>query len=97
MIDHAMPETERRLEGNDVELLRVCVEYPAPEFAGSWIKKECDARGVPFHQARLGRLVREGLLLKGDESRGGRRRYYMIADVERARRILSSAGVSEAD
>jgi hypothetical protein len=88
-----------RLDDTHLSLLRVCLDYPHKDnkgsFAGEWIKNECERRGVPFHQAWLTKLVNEGLLVKDDLTRGGKRRYYRITDAELARRVLSltAAGI----
>jgi hypothetical protein len=50
--------------------------------AGRWIKNECERRRIPFHQAKLGRLVRMGYLEKRYASRGGSRRYYRVMNAE---------------
>lgn len=67
------------LDMGDLQVLRVCQDWsrknPTAEmFAGSWIKSECERQRVPFHQAQLSKLVRAGLLVKEDSSRGGNRR-----------------------
>jgi hypothetical protein len=79
------------LADDDLAVLRVCVAYRGAKFAGAWIKRECERLGVPFHQARLGRLARLGLLAKEDDARGGHRRYYRIGDCVLVERILSES------
>ena len=73
--------TAERLDDNDLQILDVIAERygSGEEFAGAWIRAECENRGVPFHQAKLGRLGRLGLLIRGDTARGGTRRYYRLA------------------
>jgi hypothetical protein len=80
------------LSAEDLALLEVCAGYPAPKFAGAWVRGECARRGIAFHQTWLGRLVRHGLLIKEDDARGGHRRYYRIGDRERVERVLTEAG-----
>ncbi len=83
-----------RLSDGHTAILHVCVEYPSREFAGAWIRSACVERGLPFRQGWLQTLVREGFLVKGDESRGGNRRYYRVADPEWARLVMASAAAS---
>jgi hypothetical protein len=92
MICQESPEAVAvRLTDAHAGVLRVCVEHPSSEFAGAWIRSACIERGLPFRQGWLQTLVREGLLVKGDESRGGNRRYYRVADREWAVRVLASS------
>jgi hypothetical protein len=68
---------------NLLDILHVCQEMTKDSsgtLAGSWIKFECDRRGIPFHQTKLGTLVRMGYLEKGDSSRRGNRRYYRVTN-----------------
>jgi len=97
MFHQALPETvAARLDETHLSLLRVCMEFAHKDnigsFAGEWIKNECERQGVASHQAWLSKLVNEGLLAKNDLTRGGKRRYYRIADTELARRVLSLTG-----
>lgn len=94
MLHQTRPETvAARLDETHLALLHVCMEFPHKDkigsFAGEWIKNECERRNVPFHQAWLTKLVNKGLLAKDDLTRGGKRRYYRIADDELARQVLS--------
>jgi hypothetical protein len=68
---------------DDLKLRQVCHECTKDEngtFAGSWVQTRCLELGVPFSQAGLGKLVRESHLVKEDSSRGGKRRYYRLAE-----------------
>lgn len=76
---------------NDADLQRIlaaCLDcgntqcVPQPIVCFSWVARRYQARfGGTFHQSRLGRLERLGVLAKdGDTSRGGHRRYYRIID-----------------
>jgi hypothetical protein len=94
--DESPDAVAARLSDRHIAVLQICVEYPSREFAGAWIRRECVGRGVAFRQGWLQTLVREGLLVKGDESRGGKRRYYRVADGEWARRVLSCVAVAGA-
>jgi hypothetical protein len=51
------------------------------------------ALGLAIHQRWLTKLANEGLLAKDDLTRGGSRRYYRIANVDLARRVLLLAGI----
>lgn len=67
------------LNFDDLRLLEVCRNCTQNgEFCGAWIKIDCDQKGIPFHQAQLGKLVRAGYLEKLELSRAGKRRYYRL-------------------
>jgi hypothetical protein len=50
--------------------------------------------GGTFHQSRLERLARLGLLTKADTSRGGNRRYYRINDPAQVAEILKGCNLN---
>jgi hypothetical protein len=84
----------------DSELQRVlwaCYKYwqdeslPAHERAicYSWIIEPYSERfGAKFHPSRLRHLTNLGFLKEDDTSRGGRRRYYRIANPDRVDELL---------
>ena len=81
------------LNENHLSVLRVCLDFPhkdkAGTFAGEWIKDECERRGLPFHQRWLTLLANHGFLEKDDLVRGGRRRYYRVANAESTESLVS--------
>jgi hypothetical protein len=90
----------------DPELQRVlwaCLTYwntepnPVNERAVcySWVVRCFKARfGTAFHQARLQRLARLGLLTKDESSRGGNRRYYRINDPAQLTEFLKGCNLN---
>jgi hypothetical protein len=56
-----------------------------------WVERTYKARfGDTFHQSKLGQLERLGILVKGDTSRAGHRRYYRINDPARVAEFLKT-------
>ncbi len=47
-----------------------------------------EAFGTQFHQSRLARLTKFGFLQQAETSRGGKRRYYTMANPERIGELL---------
>ena|SRR5579872_2393465 len=87
-------QLSERLSDKHVNLLRACLDLPVKDergtFAGEWLKEHCERRGIPFHQGWLTTLSNAGLLAKDDLTRGGKRRYYRVADEVMAREVISS-------
>ena len=83
----------QRLNDEHLLLLQACLDLPIKDdrgtFAGEWLKDYCERKGIPFHQGWLTKLSNEGLLTKDDLTRGGKRRYYRIADEDLAQEVLS--------
>lgn len=63
----------------------LCFSWVAPIFRKAF--------GCDFHQSRLQLLVASGLLRQSDSTRAGNRRYYTIANLPDAERIVESLGV----
>jgi len=72
------------------EVVKACVTVACRtngEFAGTWVLKEAKKSGFEWFP-NLRPLVSEGILRKTDVTRGGRRAYYSMQDVEGVRQAL---------
>jgi hypothetical protein len=77
-------------------IMRACVtlaERTRGEFAGAWVLTEANKLGVKWF-ANLRPLATSGVLQKTGGSRGGRRAYYVMPDIEGVKRALREAGVA---
>lgn len=64
-------------------------------FAGAWVLERAKNHGIPW-VPNLRKLSSYGILKKeGESSRGGRRAYYSMPDVEGVERALSDASVND--
>ncbi len=71
-------------------VLRACVaeaERTRGEFAGAWVFQEAQKLGVPWFP-NLRSLASYGILRRTDVSRGGRRAYYAMPDIDGVRAAL---------
>ena len=88
-----------QLRQESKEVLWACVEWvrqtarenPEQWICFRWICSIYQQRfGRDFHQSQLGMLAKGGLLRHDDLVRGGTRRYYRIADLPLAERVVGS-------
>lgn len=55
-----------------------------------WVEGKYKARfGETFHQTKLATLAKLGFLAKGDDARGGNRRYYTLKDPQAIRDLTA--------
>ncbi len=85
--------TKRLLEEKPewLPILRECVKCAEKygEFAGSWVLKGVEEElKKKIWVPGLRTLTAYGILKKTDESRGGRRAYYIMPDIEGAKKAI---------
>jgi hypothetical protein len=73
-----------------IQIVRACIaeaERTRGEFAGAWVLQEAQKLGVRWFP-NLRSLASYGILRRTDVSRGGRRAYYAMPDVEGVKAAL---------
>jgi hypothetical protein len=94
-----MRTNEPALNSEVAHVLMACHEYWSTEpvavhdrvICYKWVRRPYEARfGMKLTRAAFDRAARSGFLEKADTARGGRRRYYRIADPAGLDRLLAS-------
>ena len=76
---------------NHFAIVKACVdlaEHTHGDFAGAWVLQEARKSGVEWFP-NLRSLVSYGILRRTDVTRGGRRAYYIMPDVEGVRAAIA--------
>lgn len=72
-------ELDAELDGI-LQACRECEKAPDGSFCHTWVSTNYEREhGHGFHQSKMKKLARLGLLRENDSTRGGNRRYYTLA------------------
>jgi len=79
-----------------IPIVKECIECAEKykELAGSWVLRNLEKKTKKkVWKPGLRTLVAYGILKKTDTSRGGRRAYYIMLDLEEVKKALNELGV----